>query len=541
MAATLAWRPLPLARSPGVPVLLAFLDVGTADYTLRVTDLANVWAETLERKAICMRGWSENTSIDPSDTPENMAKFLSSLRSALDSSEPGHNQTSLRLSPATAEEVEENGLTLRMTCELPGFQPLKWPMHLKKCPSSAIATDLVLPLIQAQHARDREVESLIQTLKNKDTVITKVLDKLEATGTGLEHVFTALSGRKKVARSAAEDKVKGLAPFSRRKWKASLDDSEDGPNNASDLVEGVFGEGGLRYQNVLEVDRSPELDSWWHDFHATSQAPSQRQIEKTSQQKQQTPDPPAQSINSDDDFQVQLTPPHLTKHAQGGNEPMADDASTEGEDVSPVPDRVPAPTVSETQQPGRTKPAPRLGTIGRKEKPAPSHSPTPKTSQTPQKAAAQTGDDSETASEANDDDATASLPDSSPHRAPPSPKPAPAKKGGLGRIGGQKPRPVAVGKTEADTASDAETADAAARPRKLGVIGKKIGGVTSHAASDVSEGDTHRGRLAARGSEDVKEETRETSQERADRKRQELKRELEKKAAAGPAKKKRKF
>ena len=52
--------------------------------------------------------------------------------------------------------------------------------------------------------------------------------------------------------------------------------------------------------------------------------------------------------------------------------------------------------------------------------------------------------------------------------------------------------------------------------------------------------DNGRGR-SCEATQPTREAPRETSQERADRKRDELKRELEKKAAAGPAKKKRKF
>lgn len=170
-----------------------------------------------------MCGWGEKTSIDPSDTPENMARFLASLQSALDSSQPGHGETSLGLSPAAAADAGDDGLTLRVTCALAGLAPLKWPVHLSKSPPSAIATDLVLPLVQAQYARKRQVESLLQALRHKDAVLNKLSDKREAMGTGLEHVFTALSGRRKVTRSIADDRVKGLAPFDERKWQQDLD------------------------------------------------------------------------------------------------------------------------------------------------------------------------------------------------------------------------------------------------------------------------------------------------------------------------------
>ena len=45
------WRPLP-PFSNGLPPLFVSPSFGASAYTLHVTDLANVWSETLERKAI---------------------------------------------------------------------------------------------------------------------------------------------------------------------------------------------------------------------------------------------------------------------------------------------------------------------------------------------------------------------------------------------------------------------------------------------------------------------------------------------------------
>jgi hypothetical protein len=70
------------------------------------------------------------------------------------------------------------------------------------------------------------------------------------------------------------------------------------------------------------------------------------------------------------------------------------------------------------------------------------------------------------------------------------------------------------------------------------VIGKKA---ASPDASAASASDETRGRSKTPAAEPKKEQVRETSQERADRKRAELQREMEKRAAAGPAKKKRRF
>ncbi|PNY24352.1 Uncharacterized protein TCAP_05713 [Tolypocladium capitatum] len=536
----LSWRPLALPPFPGLPVVLVSAEMGNASYTVRVTDMANMWEESLERKAICMRGWSENTSIDPSDTPENMAKFLTCLKAAMDSSLPGHEDTGLDLSTATAADAGEDGLTLKMTCALRGFDPLRWPFHLRKSPPSSIATDLVLPLIQAHYARKRQVESLVQVLGHKDAVLAKLSDKLEAMGTGMENVFTALSGRRKVTRSVAADKVKGLAPFDQRKWKAELEDEIKGPDNTHDLVQSVFGGSGLEHGAMMEIDKSPALDNWWRGFKGTSQLAHRRRIQETPPAKG-SPATPPRNAEDDGDFQVQATPPHL---GSGGKckatsiAPPPDSASStegEGEGDSVVPDSNPPVAISESTRKSEAKKATtRLGAIGGRELSAALRSPTPEAKAAGDARARQPADDSETASEASEDDATASVPGSSP---PPAPKLAPVtgvRKGGLGNIGGTAP------KTRPPEAEEPKGKADATAPRKLGVIGNKIGGGMS--STMPAREDTSRGRASAREDEaSVEKEPRETSQERANRRREELKRELEKQAAAGPAKKKRRF
>jgi hypothetical protein len=498
--------------------------------------MANIWIESLDRKAICMRGWSENTSIDPSDTTENMAKFLSCLETALDPAQAGHDDTTLTLAPGDTSATGENGITLNIAVQLTGFDALRWPVHLKKQLPSAVATNLVLPLIQAHFNTTREVQSLTRTVADKDSVISKLSDKLEAMGTGLEHVFTALSGRKKVTRAAADDRVKGLAPFNERRWKTDIDSDDAGPSSVTDLIQHVFGGTGLESRSTIQVDKSPELDEWWHDFLPSSQGRQRKQHDASSSQRPAaTPPPPSKSFNEDDDFQVQSTPPRLRstkKSAATSNVPPNDGDSTEGEEESMIPDSNPPSVLSDRRRrPETTKPKiSRLGAIGGNTKPAPPRSPSPpaqgKTAKTP-------GDDEETASEASDDDATASAPASSPAPSPPKPT---IKKAGLGRIG--------AGAVQAHPDPKEKTPEVTRPPKTREMAPKKLGTIGGKSSKPVKQEDEEvtRGRPAHRGmSSPTQEQPRETSEERADRKREELKRELEKKSAAGPARKKRRF
>lgn len=547
MSSAKSWRPLPLNSCSGMPVLLVSMDTDTAAYTVHVTDMANMWTESLDRKAICIRGWSENTTIDPSDTSENMAKFLTSLQSALDPSHPSHDQTTLKLRRASSSDAGDDGLTLEITCRLPGLQPLKWPMHLTKSPSSTTARDLVLPLVQAHLTRNQEVESLVRILGQKDAVLNKLLDKLDALGTGLEHVFNPLSGKKKVSRAVAVDKVPGLEPFDRRRWQSGIAANEDNPNTIEALVDKVFGGEGLKFESRLDIDEHPKLDQWWHEFQgaSSSQRPSQPE---TSVTREMTPPPPEESMDVDDDFQVQSTPPHLasSRPAAPKTEPFPDDVSTEDEFDAPPPPRSNR-IVPDTREVEIKKPASRLGSLGRKKQPTPARPPSPVPSPPKARDAKGKVDDSETASDPDDDDdettseADQDQPASSP---PPPPKPAVKKPGfGLGRIGGPKAKQPVQEPPETVHSEAGETSGPPpprSAPRKLGMIGKKKENGVVDGATSLRES---RGRSQApiKEEETTQPKARESSRERADRKREELKRELEKKAAAGPAKKKRRF
>lgn len=495
-----SWRPLPLEPSAAVPPLLVSFSAGSSNYTIQLTDLCSVWSETLERKSICIRAWNENTSIDPSDTPENMATFLRSLASALEHHSPSSGST-LQLSPS-----KDNGLTLTVTCPLPGFPDLKWPFHVSSSARASIASQLILPLVESQRLRAREHDALTTLLAQKDAVIAKLADKLESTGTSLDQVFTALAARKNITRSAAEGKIKGLAPFDQTRWRAELNRNGDAAaESPSDLLDAVFGTQTLLGAGAPTLDVA---DGWWTAFSATSSLAVRSRDDNTNsapETKAATTPPPAADDDDDDEFQVQLTPPRLRVNSSPQAPPPA------------------SPTKAEPISPPKPKPAAKLGAIGggakKKEVAAAAPPPPP--------AAADEDTASETASEA-DPDETASLDATMRSPTPPPKAPTPPKKktGGLGRIGGTA---AAAPAPEPEPEAPLESPPKPQASRRLGQIGGGSGST-----------EEARGRSATK-EEDVAPPARETSEERADKKREELKRTLEKQAAAGPTKKKRRF
>lgn len=567
-----------------------------------------------------MRALKEDTSIDPTDGPDQIRKLLELLRAAFDPSAPEHGDTSLALTGGTDGE---DGLEIHVSVVLPKpLRPLKWPMYLKKSSPPAIATELVLPLIHAHQNRAREVDELVATLNEKDGVIAKLVDKLEATGTGLEHVFNQLSGRRKVTRAIAEERVKGLAPFREPEFRKRVDaaNSEGSSDDVSTLLDSVFG-GRLRLPSGtgLEIGESPALNDWWtklgkgkhgalvsrakdtkaaspvRDATPTASEPATPAKSKTQAQKRRrvpdddestadeadnddgdefqvqvtpvkqdrpargkaspavdangkeedrdevqpsphrhqkpalhagsrhvVPDDEEEDNDDDDDFQVQATPPEHAKPAHNTRSSQAtaedEEKASENEDEE-IPDSMPSQTAT---QPPPKKSASKLGSIGSRKKAA-----TPSPRRTRQRSSSPLNDNNASGTASDPDDMDASPPPPPPKHAQILSSKRTPRGGRLGRIGGR------AKESTPEPASSRAQSQATPSRRRLGHIGKKV--------DDSQQEDSSRGRSSTKDDDKpVKEEKRETSLERADRKRAELRAEVEKKAHQ-PAKKKRKF
>lgn len=501
---------------------------------------------------------NEDTSIDLTEGSHQYIILLDKIKAAFDPSDPDHSQTSLVLA------AEGQDLVLHITCILlGGLRPLKWPVQLTKCPLTSVSSHVVLPLIQTQYSRALEVADLIANLKEKDIIINRLVDKLEATGTGLENVFNAFSGKRKITRAIAEEKIKGLAPFKENEWKAQISQNDEAHEDVSALLHDVFGASGPMPSAGLQLDATGELIDWWIKLESDpiqAVKPQQR-----TQASKASPDQPPKvsqvSDDEDDDFQVQAMPPHITsaRKKRGNTSTRIDDTSTEEDEPSIIPDSHPFPKPEEQLKIGDAernkkssssalgshlsqqnvvkgdetasesgseaekrlhtkKSTARLGVIGKR--PQSTSSPAKPASPAPQSI----HEDDDTASGSDDEMSSRDKP---PVLAK---EPLPQRrKGGLGRIGGKANTATttrnATRLPSPEASSATVTTDNKPAGRKLGVIGKK----KQEKQRRLDEPST------------TKVEEVETEETKAERKRVELARELERKATAGPVKKKRKF
>ncbi|KAK4135916.1 XLF-domain-containing protein [Trichocladium antarcticum] len=524
-----SWRQLP-AVAPGIPALLVSTAFTADSYSVNLSDLANVWVERMDRKPLIMRGMVEDTSIDLSDGPDQIRKLLELVRAAFDVNDPAHPNTSLTL----AGGDDGNSLVVHITCLLPEpLKPLRWPMYLRKCPQSAIAPELVLPLIQAHDARTQEMDQLFSALREKDGVITRLVDKLEATGSGLEYVFNSLSGKRKVTRAAAEGKVKGLAPFSETEFRSRIVELPPVAQSAdvSALLGSVFGATGLQHKSDLDLQASTALDDWWTKLVKGKGVMLSERLGK--QDTETLAQPQLVETKRDDDngdFQVQATPPPRSRSTAQVKAVDSDETSDGDDTAEPLASSPHPPKAASTPRTSGFK----LGAIGNRQI---SSTPPP-----PARVSKRTAVIKNTAADSHSETASEGEEDEPTQPAPASPLKEPPRRSGLGRIGG-KPKqqtPTTRYTRSPSPAALADEPNPLPRRNKLGVIGKKAPGPSRETAS-ASVSDDGRGRSKTPASVPKKEQHRETSRERADRKRVELQKDLGKRAAAGPAKKKRKF
>lgn len=311
MATSNVWHTLPLSRTELPPLLVkcSLLDDG---YCVQLTDLSRLWEERLTKTQIIARAEETGCSIDPSEDDQYII-MLSKIADAL----RGETGTNLNL----CHTGDDHGLRLGVSSPLPGSLPtFHWTIQLSKMAVTAIAAELVTPLLVQANTLQHQIRHLIDELSSKDRVIAKVADRLEASGNDLAAVFPGVSNvktnRKKSQRAQLANHVKGLAEFDENKWRTSVAE-RDGPGILSlTVIDEVLKSMRTSHGNHAPVD--PPVD-WWRRLHDPGKSGEVRQAELPSRQtstRRYSPRTTAEPVTEhesiqDERFQRQPTPPHL--------------------------------------------------------------------------------------------------------------------------------------------------------------------------------------------------------------------------------------
>ncbi|EPS30306.1 hypothetical protein PDE_05257 [Penicillium oxalicum 114-2] len=251
---TTKWNRLPVPQEK-VPPLLFQYTWTRQGYDLYVTDLTFIWSERLSREEILDRGDERATTIDPSEDPSQLELLLQKVGEAL----RGEQGTAVTIGSSASPDA----LELNTTTKLPApLNSLRWHMQLKRESASAVTRHLVVPLLRGEASWESRRQNLLEQLRQKDWILGKLFNRFEALGADLTAVFPGVAGlrtsRKVHSRSEAAKFIKGVAPFDEKHWVADVESSPN-INMVTHLIRELAGSGN---DPTLENLRVPQ-EKWW--------------------------------------------------------------------------------------------------------------------------------------------------------------------------------------------------------------------------------------------------------------------------------------
>ena len=238
-----------------VPLLIRG-EFGASNYSIWLTDLKSVWAESLERKPIIKRAFEIDASVDPSEDASQMHLLLSSIQRAVND-EAGTRMTFSSSNHSQQIAIE---MSINLSISLPDLQ---WKSSLSKCSPSFFTQKIVIPLLAAQLNAQIERESLLSQIRDKDVNIAKLINQMQADGSDFSKIFpgsisSKLSTKPNV-REALGKHIHGIGEFSEDEWRSHVREKMTVPAHLENMLARI---------NVIEFAESwesfpmPDVTPW---------------------------------------------------------------------------------------------------------------------------------------------------------------------------------------------------------------------------------------------------------------------------------------
>ncbi len=253
--------PLGVDRSSTtIPTLLLKCSFHKTGYSIFVTDLARVWTEALNREQVIQRASQDKTSIDPSDDDSQLAILLDKIKNAVE----GREKSSLQLQV----ETDESLVLIAAVTLPPPLSPLRWSIHLTLASQDVFREQVVVGCIETAYLHKRFVQELLQQINDKDHVISKLLDRIESSGTAIESIFPGTAGIKHSAKGISREQagrlVRGLAGFDQQRSLEKVTTSGTQDVSLDEMSREVFDHNELAsMRSRHQKDDDVIVSAWW--------------------------------------------------------------------------------------------------------------------------------------------------------------------------------------------------------------------------------------------------------------------------------------
>lgn len=209
------WQELRLPSRRQCPKLFYLLSTQNELLTLLLTDLIGIWECSLDRYDILAEASRQHTSIDPSGSSDQFEVLLSKITKSL---KDGKNVL------VRSNERDRHVLRLKTSIDLPKpLRPLEWTFKLTPQPASELAERILRPSLHEVAVSQEKILSLLRIIREKDHVITRLLDRIGSSAVDLSLIFPGITGvasRKggHISVTEAKKHVPGMASFDEKSW-----------------------------------------------------------------------------------------------------------------------------------------------------------------------------------------------------------------------------------------------------------------------------------------------------------------------------------
>jgi hypothetical protein len=295
------WQELQVPSRRQCPKLFYFLETKPTSLTLFLTDLISLWESSLGEEGILFEAARQHTSVDPSVSRDQFQVLLAKIGKAL--SDGGQNVL-VREGPKSAP-----ALFLRTSVDLPRpLRPLRWTFQLTLQPASELAERILRPSLHEVAISERKIGSLMQLVRDRDHVISRLLDRIGTSSLDLGLIFPGVAGTRKGAAAVsvadAKKHVPGMVGFDERQWarQFAVDDDADelaDRTGLSNLVRGC---------EKCFAHTKAEHEEWIDDLSSSDRLDQKGRRNQPDRGAKKAalrrPSPQGRSTASSDDFEV---------------------------------------------------------------------------------------------------------------------------------------------------------------------------------------------------------------------------------------------